>query len=89
MQKPADVAPQTLAGVSCGLRNAVQIDESVNLPRLAAMRYRNSGGGERESYPELGGLLTDTADSNAPMRGINDALGYVPTHTTYEYQLDL
>jgi GNAT superfamily N-acetyltransferase len=43
----------------------------------------------RERYPDLGGLLTDTADSNAPMRRINDALGYVPTHTTYEYQLDL
>ena len=43
----------------------------------------------RERYPALAGLLTDTADSNAPMRGINDALGYVPTHTTYEYQLDL
>ena len=43
----------------------------------------------RESYPELAGLLTDTADTNKPMRGINDALGYVPTHTTYEYQLDL
>jgi GNAT superfamily N-acetyltransferase len=43
----------------------------------------------RDRYPELAGLLTDTADSNAPMRRINDALGYVPTHTTYEYQLDL
>lgn len=43
----------------------------------------------RERYPELAGLLTDTADTNEPMRRINDALGYVPTHTTYEYQLDL
>jgi GNAT superfamily N-acetyltransferase len=40
-------------------------------------------------YPELGGLLTDTADNNSHMRRINDALGYVPTHTTYEYQFDL
>jgi ribosomal protein S18 acetylase RimI-like enzyme len=43
----------------------------------------------RRRYPELGGLLTDTADSNAPMRGINDALGYLPTHSAVEYQLDL
>ena len=43
----------------------------------------------RERHPQLRGLLTDTADTNAPMRRINDALGYVPTHTTYEYQLDL
>jgi GNAT superfamily N-acetyltransferase len=42
-----------------------------------------------ERYPELGGLLTDTADSNAHMRRISDSLGYVPTHTTLEYQLDL
>ncbi|WP_330302349.1 MULTISPECIES: GNAT family N-acetyltransferase [unclassified Streptomyces] len=43
----------------------------------------------RRTYPELGGLLTDTADSNAPMRSINDALGYLPTHAAVEYQLDL
>jgi GNAT superfamily N-acetyltransferase len=43
----------------------------------------------RERHPDLGGLLTDTADNNPYMRRINDALGYVPTHTTFEYQLDL
>ncbi|MFF4351130.1 GNAT family N-acetyltransferase [Streptomyces sp. NPDC001530] len=43
----------------------------------------------RRRHPELDGLLTDTADSNAPMRGINDALGYLPTHRAVEYQLDL
>ncbi|AVH60495.1 MULTISPECIES: GNAT family N-acetyltransferase [Streptomyces] len=43
----------------------------------------------RERYPELDGLLTDTADSNAPMLGINDALGYRPTHRAVEYQLEL
>ncbi|GAA5037654.1 GNAT family N-acetyltransferase [Streptomyces siamensis] len=43
----------------------------------------------RRHHPELGGLLTDTADSNAPMRRINDALGYLPTHSAVEYQLDL
>jgi hypothetical protein len=43
----------------------------------------------RRTYPELGGLLTDTADSNAPMLSINDALGYLPTHRAVEYQLDL
>jgi GNAT superfamily N-acetyltransferase len=42
-----------------------------------------------ERYPDLGGLLTDTAESNTHMRQINDGLGYIPTHTTYQYQLDL
>ncbi|WP_245997084.1 GNAT family N-acetyltransferase [Streptomyces armeniacus] len=43
----------------------------------------------RERHPGLSGLLTDTADSNPYMRGINDALGYVPTHRAVECQLDL
>ncbi|MEU0433896.1 GNAT family N-acetyltransferase [Streptomyces sp. NPDC006290] len=43
----------------------------------------------RLRYPELAGLLTDTADSNAPMIGINDSLGYQPTHRELEYRLDL
>ncbi|WP_369244052.1 N-acetyltransferase family protein [Streptomyces sp. R41] len=43
----------------------------------------------RQQHPELDGLLTDTADSNAPMRAINDALGYLPTHRAVECQLDL
>ncbi|MFJ5772858.1 GNAT family N-acetyltransferase [Streptomyces sp. NPDC093094] len=43
----------------------------------------------RERHPRLAGLLTDTADTNAHMRGINDRLGYRPTHTAYEYQLTL
>ncbi|MDX2860963.1 GNAT family N-acetyltransferase, partial [Streptomyces scabiei] len=34
-------------------------------------------------------LLTDTAAENVPMRRVNDALGYRPTHTSIEYQLDL
>lgn len=34
-------------------------------------------------------LLTDTAENNVPMRQVNDALGYRPTHTAIEYQLDL
>ncbi|MEY9968527.1 GNAT superfamily N-acetyltransferase [Streptacidiphilus sp. MAP12-16] len=42
-----------------------------------------------ERHPDLGGLLTDTADNNPHMRHINDTLGYAPTHTTFEYQLDL
>ncbi|MCG6499762.1 GNAT family N-acetyltransferase, partial [Kitasatospora sp. A2-31] len=37
-------------------------------------------------YPDLGDLLTDTADSNAHMRRVNDGLGYTPTHTTHQYQ---
>ncbi|NHC45592.1 GNAT family N-acetyltransferase [Motilibacter aurantiacus] len=43
----------------------------------------------RDRYPRLEGLLTDTADSNAPMMRINAELGYAPTHTTYEYQRGL
>ncbi|MGW6915311.1 GNAT family N-acetyltransferase [Kitasatospora sp. NPDC054939] len=45
--------------------------------------------GARAHHPELGGLLTDTADNNPFMRRVNDALGYLPTHTAHEYQLDL
>ncbi|MET8154766.1 GNAT family N-acetyltransferase [Sphaerisporangium sp. NPDC005289] len=45
--------------------------------------------GARERHPGLAGLLTDTADGNAPMRAVNDALGYAPTHRTVKYQLDL
>lgn len=43
----------------------------------------------REHHPRLGGLLTDTADNNPHMRRVNDALGYLPTHTAHEYQLDV
>ncbi|MFC7815879.1 GNAT family N-acetyltransferase [Streptomyces sp. NPDC057367] len=43
----------------------------------------------RTRHPGLAGLVTDTADGNTHMRRINDALGYVPTHKTLEYQLDL
>ncbi|MFE2096828.1 GNAT family N-acetyltransferase [Streptomyces sp. NPDC059468] len=42
-----------------------------------------------ERHPDLGGLLTDTADNNPHMMRINDALGYAPTHTTFECRLDL
>lgn len=38
--------------------------------------------------PDLA-LLTDTAEDNTPMRQVNDALGYRPTHTAIEYQFDL
>ncbi|MEN3534893.1 GNAT family N-acetyltransferase [Microbispora sp. ZYX-F-249] len=43
----------------------------------------------RERHPGLGGLLADTADGNTYMRGINEALGYVPTHRTVHYRFDL
>ncbi|MEW2118159.1 GNAT family N-acetyltransferase [Streptomyces sp. NPDC005474] len=43
----------------------------------------------RERHDGLTGLLTDTASGNAPMLGINDELGYVPTHRAVEYQLGL
>lgn len=43
----------------------------------------------RERHPRLAGLLTDTADNNPHMRHVNDRLGYLPTHSAHEYQLDL
>lgn len=43
----------------------------------------------RAHHPNLTGLLTDTANSNAPMLAINDELGYVPTHRAVEFQLGL
>ncbi|WP_441246759.1 GNAT family N-acetyltransferase [Kitasatospora sp. McL0602] len=43
----------------------------------------------RRRYPQLAALLADTADSNGPMRRVNEALGYLPTHRTAMYQLDL
>jgi GNAT superfamily N-acetyltransferase len=43
----------------------------------------------RRRHPALSGLLADTADSNAAMRRINEALGYVATHRSVLYQLDL
>jgi GNAT superfamily N-acetyltransferase len=42
-----------------------------------------------ERYPDLGGLLADTASSNTHMRQINDSLEYTPRHMTHQYQLDL
>jgi GNAT superfamily N-acetyltransferase len=45
--------------------------------------------GARERHPALGGLLTDVADNNPHMRDVNDRLGYLPTHTAYEFQLAL
>jgi GNAT superfamily N-acetyltransferase len=43
----------------------------------------------RDRHPRVGGLLTDTADSNPYIRSVNDALGYLPTHRAITYQLDL
>jgi GNAT superfamily N-acetyltransferase len=43
----------------------------------------------RADFPELSGLLADTADSNTAMRRVNETLGYVPTHRSVIYQLDL
>lgn len=42
-----------------------------------------------ERHPRLSGLCTDTAESNKPMLAVNDSLGYLPTHRSVEYQLDL
>ncbi|MGW2276541.1 N-acetyltransferase family protein [Streptomyces sp. NPDC001770] len=41
------------------------------------------------THPALTGLVTDTADANAPMRAVNDALGYVPTHRSVFLQREL
>ena len=43
----------------------------------------------RSRFPAVTALLADTADSNAPMRRINDALGYRPTHRCLMFQRDL
>jgi GNAT superfamily N-acetyltransferase len=40
-------------------------------------------------FPELSGLVADTADSNGPMRRVNETLGYRPTHRSVLFQLDL
>jgi GNAT superfamily N-acetyltransferase len=42
----------------------------------------------RQRHPGVDGLLADTADGNAPMRRINDSLGYRPTHRAVLYQWD-
>jgi GNAT superfamily N-acetyltransferase len=51
--------------------------------KAAAIRHT------QEHHPDVPGLLTDTADSNATMRRINDTLGYAPTHRSLLFQLDL
>ncbi|XVU26471.1 GNAT family N-acetyltransferase [Actinoplanes sp. CA-054009] len=43
----------------------------------------------RARFPELAGLLADTADSNAAMRRVNDFLGYAFSHRSLIYQYDL
>ncbi|QKW07866.1 GNAT family N-acetyltransferase [Streptomyces sp. NA04227] len=43
----------------------------------------------RHDHPDLGTLITDTADSNTPMRRVNDSLGYEPTHKVLYYELTL
>ncbi|MEV8095691.1 GNAT family N-acetyltransferase [Kitasatospora sp. NPDC085879] len=43
----------------------------------------------RRRHPALAGLLTDTAEENAPMRRVNEAFGYRPTRRLCHYRLDL
>ncbi|MEU8685149.1 GNAT family N-acetyltransferase [Streptomyces sp. NPDC048611] len=43
----------------------------------------------RQDHPDLDGLTTDTADSNAPMRRVNDGLGYRATHEVLVHELAL
>lgn len=43
----------------------------------------------RGRFPQLAGLLADTADSNVAMRRVNETLGYRPTHRSLLYQADL
>jgi GNAT superfamily N-acetyltransferase len=43
----------------------------------------------RSAYPDLAGLLTDTADTNTPMQRVNATLGYQQTHQTHRHTLNL
>jgi len=43
----------------------------------------------RADFPDLSGLLADTADGNVAMRRVNESLGYRPTHRSVVYQRDL
>jgi GNAT superfamily N-acetyltransferase len=43
----------------------------------------------RSAYPDLAGLLTDTADTNTPMQHTNTTLGYRETHRTHRHTLNL
>ncbi|QNE17207.1 GNAT family N-acetyltransferase [Kribbella qitaiheensis] len=43
----------------------------------------------RSGFPDLTGLLTDTADNNTAMQRVNAVLGYRETHRTHRYTLDL
>ncbi|HZX02613.1 GNAT family N-acetyltransferase [Kribbella sp.] len=43
----------------------------------------------RHRFPDLAGLLTDTVDTNLPMRRTNDRLGYRPQLQVHRRKLDL
>lgn len=43
----------------------------------------------RRRFPDLDGLLTDTVDTNTPMRRTNDHLGYRPRLQVHRRKLDL
>jgi GNAT superfamily N-acetyltransferase len=43
----------------------------------------------QSDYPDVTGLLADTADTNTPMQRINVTLGYRETHRIRRYTLDL
>ena len=43
----------------------------------------------RHHFPDLDGLLTDTVDTNAPMRRVNTELGYQPINTVHRRALSL
>jgi GNAT superfamily N-acetyltransferase len=43
----------------------------------------------RRRFPDLDGLLTDTVDTNTPMRRTNDRLGYRPQYQVNRRKLDL
>jgi GNAT superfamily N-acetyltransferase len=43
----------------------------------------------RDTYPDLAGLLTDTAATNHAMRRVNAALGYQVLHHTHRYYLHI
>jgi hypothetical protein len=73
------------ASGSCRLTRRVAPSGIVPASRLSRWMIAASIRHARERYPLLDGLRRDIADNNQYMRRVNDSLGYLPTHTTYEY----
>ncbi|GAA0587925.1 GNAT family N-acetyltransferase [Kribbella sandramycini] len=43
----------------------------------------------RQEFPDLSATLTDTVDTNVPMRHLNALLGFLPTHTMHRCTLQV